>query len=107
MQRLVDAQERGCAGSAGVGREVEEDDSHLALRPIAGPQSHEPLDAVGESRDPFLVRLDVARRAGQGVARSAAKHDRRRRPVEFGNGDHHGRLHWRKSAVGTSHCSIV
>ena len=48
-----------------------------------------------------LMRLDVARRAGQGVARSPAKHDRSRRPVEFGNGDHHGRLNRRKSAVGT------
>ncbi len=101
MQRLIDAQECRGARCARVGREVEENDGDLAVRALARPQSHEPLDAVGKARDPFLVRLDVARRAGQGVARPPAKHDRSRRPVEFGNGDHHGRLDRRKSAVGT------
>ena len=101
MQELINAEERRGAGRAGVGRKVEENDRHLALRAIAGPQTHEPLDAVGKARDPFLVRLDVARRAGQGVARPPAKYDRSRRPVEFGNRDHHGGLDRRKSAVGT------
>ena len=100
MQRLVNAQECRGACRAGVGRKVEENNGHLALRAIAGSQPHEPLDAVGKARDPFFVRLDVARRAGQGVARPPAEYDRSRGPVEFGNGDHHGRFNRRKSPVG-------
>ena len=101
MQGLINAQERRGACRARVGRKVEENDGHLALRAIAGSQPHEPLDAVGKARNPFPVRLDVARRAVQGVARPPAKYDRRRRAIEFGNGDHHGGFNRRKSSVGT------
>ena len=101
MQGLINAQECRGACRARVGRKVEENDGHLALRAITGSQPHEPLDAVGKARNPFPVRLDVARRAVQGVARPPAKYDRRRRAVEFRNGDHHGGFNRRKSSVGT------
>ena len=114
--RLEDRQVGGAADVAGVGREVEDHDRHLALGPLAAAQGHQ----LGDPRCQHLRALragvhvlgvvggcEIARVVATGAgdagrARAATEHDRAGGPIEFGDRHHDGAFHRQQPSIGTA-----
>ena len=97
-QRLEHGQEGRRANCTRVWREVEQHDRNLAVVLRCLPQCHLPGDAGGKHCGAFGMHLHAA--LALVGNRAATEHDTTRRPVEFGDGDHHGGLDRVQSALG-------
>ena len=104
----------GRARIAGIGREVENDDADLAIRPFRTPQGHELRDTRCQhlrafDADMHPVALLVGRKdaeamtPGTGLARRAgpaAEHDRAGCAIELGDRHHDGAFHRHQPSAG-------